>query len=251
MKKALSGLFLILALATLGFSQGAAQISRTYDFTTTGSQPSGTGLPVVGLNIGFIKTQWDVSGNGAVLSACTFTVQGSVDGLTWVTIISAQTCTSDGQTAPIAIGTATSYLRVNVSAFTAASNPTPHLAVNISGWNEITGASTINPLYITTTNSGVNAYTGTGSTVTVLSTTSGTSLTTNTIYIGQISCYNITGTAATINRTDTAGTQFEVSFSIPANSNYLRYYAIPEKMVGLKMWAGTASAIDCTVSATQ
>lgn len=104
---------------------------------------------------------------------------------------------------------------------------------------------------IVTTASGTTAYTGTGSTVTTLSATSGTVITANTIYIGQLSCYNITAGAITISRTDTEGTQFEVSYSIPANSNYLRSYALPEKMVGLKLWASAVSSITCTVTATQ
>ena len=104
---------------------------------------------------------------------------------------------------------------------------------------------------IVTTSGGTTAYTGTGATVTTLSSTSATVITANTIYLGQLSCYNITAGAITVNRTDTAGNQFEVSFSIPANSNYIRSYALPEKMIGVKMWASAASSINCTITATQ
>lgn len=100
--------------------------------------------------------------------------------------------------------------------------------------------------------SGITAdYGGTLSIIALLTTTANTSITANTVFVGQLSCYNMTAGAVTLNRTDTAGTKFETSFSIPANSNYLRSYTMPEKMVGVQMWAGTASALNCTLTAKQ
>ena len=79
----------------------------------------------------------------------------------------------------------------------------------------------------------------------------GTVVTANTILLQQLSCYNTTAGAITINRTDTAGNQFEVAFSIPANSNYERQYLAGEKMVGLKLWASAINSINCTLTAKQ
>lgn len=253
MKRCLVTLVFILLISNFGFSQGVASISRSYSFSTTGTQPSSPGLDIRSLNLGFLKAQWDLNGSGpATTSACAFKVEGSTDGVTWAsTIITSQTCTSDGQTAIIAVGTASSFIRVNVTSFTA-SFGSPLLTVNLSGWNEVAGASITNPLYsINISDSGGTAYTGTGSTVATLSATSGTVVTANTIYVSQISFYNTTSGAITINRTDTAGNQLEVAFSIPANSNYIRSYALPEKMVGLKMWASATNSINYTISATQ
>ena len=93
-------------------------------------------------------------------------------------------------------------------------------------------------------------YTGTGSTVTTLSATSGTSLTTNTLYINSLRCHNGTGGAITVSRTDTAGTTFEVTQSIAANSSaYLESPGSWTQMAGLKLWASAVSSLHCTMSA--
>lgn len=122
--------------------------------------------------------------------------------------------------------------------------------VNIRQIGDVTVGSAL-PVVASIPGGGTLAYTGTGATVTTLSTTSGTVATANTIYLGQLSCYNTsTTTADTLSRTDTAGNQFEVTFSIPAKSNYLRSYSVPEKMVGLKWWSANGT-LNCTVGATQ
>lgn len=98
----------------------------------------------------------------------------------------------------------------------------------------------------------VTDYSGSGATVLTLSATSGTVITANTIFIQTLHCFNITGGAITVSRTDTAGTQFEVTFSIAANSNY--YAESPNsfvKMVGLKMWASAINSINCVMVAKQ
>jgi len=98
--------------------------------------------------------------------------------------------------------------------------------------------------------SGLYDYAGTGSTVTTLSATSGTSLTTNTIFINSLRCHNGTGGAITVSRTDTAGTTFEVTQSIAANSSaYLESPGSWTQMAGLKLWASAVSSLHCTISA--
>ena len=147
-------LVLLILVTTLSFGQGNPGISRTYSFQSATTLPAG-GLNITGLNIGFLKAQWDVTGAGpATLSGCTFTVDGSEDGVNWLTThLATQNCVTDGQSAPFAILFNTSFIRVNVATFTP-SFGTPILSVNLAGWNEITGASSNNPLFITSTSSG-------------------------------------------------------------------------------------------------
>lgn len=115
----------------------------------------------------------------------------------------------------------------------------------------VTGGSTALPV-MATDGVATTIYGGTMSTLSALTTTSGAVITALTITINSLECFNVTGSAATVNRTDTAGLQFETSFSIPANSTlYLVSPGAMQKMVGLKMWAGTASAINCVISARQ
>ena len=144
-------LVLLILVTTLSFGQGNPGISRTYSFQSATTLPAG-GLNITGLNIGFLKAQWDVTGAGpATLSACTFTVDGSEDGVNWLTThLATQNCVTDGQSAPFAILFNTSFIRVNVATFTP-SFGTPVLSVNIAGWNEITGATSSNPLSIKAT----------------------------------------------------------------------------------------------------
>src|SRR5262249_7835742 len=98
--------------------------------------------------------------------------------------------------------------------------------------------------------SGLTDYTGTGSTVTTLSATSGTALTANTLYINSIHCWNVTGGAITVTRTDTAANKFDTALSIAANSDkYLETPGSWTQMVGLKLWASAVSSINCTISA--
>ncbi len=98
----------------------------------------------------------------------------------------------------------------------------------------------------------VTDYAGTGVTVMTLSATSGTVVTANTLTIIALRCNNTTSGAVTVNWTDTAGNSFDTNFSIPANSNY---YAVSPgsliKVVGLKMWAGAVSSINCIITAKQ
>ena len=98
----------------------------------------------------------------------------------------------------------------------------------------------------------VTDYAGSGVTVITLSATSGTSITTETVYWNMIRCYNTTAGAITVSRTDTADNQFEVAYSIPANSNY--YLESPgsfTKMVGLELWASAVSSLNCVMNGKQ
>src|SRR3990167_1361891 len=95
----------------------------------------------------------------------------------------------------------------------------------------------------------VTDYAGSGVTVITLSATSGTSITTETVYWNMMRCYNTTAGAITVSRTDTAANTFEVAYSIPANSNY--YLESPgsfTKMVGLKLWASAVSSLNCVMN---
>ncbi len=139
-------IFLILCYSGVSFGQGIPQKSRIYSFTASGSSPS---KDWAGLGYGFYKVKWDTQ-NGT-FSACTFTLQGGHDGITFgSTIISSQTCTSDGETIVTGIGSNdSSWIRVNVSALTV-SFGTPVLSVTVSAWNEVIGATVSNPIVITT-----------------------------------------------------------------------------------------------------
>lgn len=98
--------------------------------------------------------------------------------------------------------------------------------------------------------SGLYDYAGTGSTITTLSATSGTSWTTGTLYINSLHCFNQTAGAVTVSRTDTANNKFETAKSIAANADsYLETPGSWSQMVGVKIWAGTSSAITCLVVA--
>lgn len=158
MNKILVTLFLIIIFSVSGFSQGAPQLTKTYPFTSVTTAPAAPGLDLKGLNIGFLKAQWDVYGSGpATVSACTFTVEGSTDGVTWNNpIIQSQSCLTDGQSLVTSLGVATAYIRINVTTFTA-SFGSPVLLINIAGWNEVTGAATSNPLNTLSKMSGVDS----------------------------------------------------------------------------------------------
>lgn len=141
MKKAFFSLLLILSFFSFGFSQGIPQVNRTFGFqsaTTSGAKA------FTGIGYGFYKIKWEVQ--GGTLSACTVSLQGSNDGVTFgTTFIANTTCTSDGESIITAVGANSSYIRVNVSAYTV-SFGIPTLNVTVSAWNEVTGATATNPL---------------------------------------------------------------------------------------------------------
>ncbi len=126
--------------------------------------------------------------------------------------------------------------------------------VNVVGINSVTPTQTASGGLAVSLVEGAATtdYSGTGITVFTLSATSGTVITANTVYVTMLRCFNTTGGAVTINRTDTAANMFETSFSIPANSNY--YAESPgsfAKMVGIKMWASAINSINCIMSGKQ
>lgn len=97
-------------------------------------------------------------------------------------------------------------------------------------------------------------YAGTLSTLGTLTTTAGggANITTNTITINSLHCFNITATAATVTRADSSGLTLQTSFSIPGNSDvYLVSTQAMEKQTGLALWSGSNNAIRCIMSARQ
>lgn len=147
MKKVLASLVLIIALSCISFSQGIPQYIRTYNFNSATVSPVTNLVPQ---GYGFVKLKWEITGNSA-LSACTVSLQGSSDNVNWTTnTIAAQMCTSDGQSVITAIGTASSYVRVNVLTYTSISTAT-NLNVTFMAWNDATGATSAFPIYTTNT----------------------------------------------------------------------------------------------------
>lgn len=145
MKKVLASLIFVILFSSFGFSQGIPQLSRQFTFTSATTQPAAPGLNITALGIGYFKLNWDVA--GSTLSACTVSLQGSSNGVSWPTnIISSQTCTTDGQTIVTATGTSSTYVRVNVLTYTA-SGAGASLNVVVQGWNEVTSATATNPSF--------------------------------------------------------------------------------------------------------
>lgn len=110
MKKLVFSILFSLLCSVPIFAQAPA-LQRQYTFTATGNSDaygfSGTG-------IGLHRMQWQLV-NGTA-SSCTVALQGSDDGSTWTTIITAVTCTSSGQTSYVA--SSYSQVRFNMSALT-------------------------------------------------------------------------------------------------------------------------------------
>lgn len=104
-----------------------------------------------------------------------------------------------------------------------------------------------------TAGTAMTIYGGALSTLATLTTTSGSgaaNITTLTITINSLHCFNTTSSAATITRQNSAGDYFQKSYSLPANSDvYIVSPGAMEKQVGLTMYAGTASAINCVMDA--
>lgn len=95
-------------------------------------------------------------------------------------------------------------------------------------------------------------YTGTGATVITLSATSGTSITTATVYVQTARCNNTTAGSLSMNITDTAGTSLDTAFVIPANSSYTSINSPSgAKLVGIKMWASATPGINCILAGLQ
>jgi hypothetical protein len=105
---------------------------------------------------------------------------------------------------------------------------------------------------IATSGSLITDYTS-GATATVLSTTAGTVLTSATVLVMHIRCWNQTGSAATVTITDTAGVNIiPPAFSIPALTvEPFLESAVGEEYTGIKWSAGTGAAILCKVKGRQ
>lgn len=137
MKKILASFSLILFFSLVGFSQGPPQYSQTANFksvTTKSFDVSGRGL-------GYYKIKWEVA--RGTLSGCSVELDGGNDNVAFgTTLISTQTCTTDGQTAITGVGTggSTSYIQINVTSYTATS-PGVSLNVTVSGWNDFEAGS--------------------------------------------------------------------------------------------------------------
>ncbi len=95
-----------------------------------------------------------------------------------------------------------------------------------------------------------NEYTGTGYTVMSLSATANTVITANTILAQTVMCASATNTTITVTMTDTAGNKFVNALSITANSapQYLVNALAGIRMVGLNLWASSASVINCVIT---
>jgi len=103
----------------------APQLNQDFVFKATGTSPI---IDIRGRGLGFFKIAYINNGVTAP-SAGTIVLQKSSDGVTWSTGITA-TCTSDGQSLITAIDT--SFLRLNLSTYTRASDSS--LLVNIVGY---------------------------------------------------------------------------------------------------------------------
>lgn len=98
-------------------------------------------------------------------------------------------------------------------------------------------------------------YAGTGVTVTTLALSSGTTvMTADTVDVQGIRCNNFSGATVYVTLTDTAGNLFhgeataQLGFAIPAYSDDQVIAAGSHvRMVGIKMYAGTASAVNCLI----
>ena len=102
-------------------------------------------------------------------------------------------------------------------------------------------------------------YAGTGVTVTTLALSSGTTvMTAETVDVQGIRCNNFSGSTVYVTLTDTAGNLFhgeataKLGFAIPAYSDDQVIAAGSHvRMVGIKMYAGTASAVNCVIWGNQ
>jgi len=80
-------------------------------------------------------------------------------------------------------------------------------------------------------------------------TNSSVSQTTSNVWIQSWQCTNTTGTAATLTIENTAGTDFVSALSIPATGvASANYNARGLRLVGLKWFSGTSSALNCTLA---
>ena len=108
MKKLLFGLVLVTCVAARVSAQGPQ--ARTT--LTTSAVAATPGTLETGSGIQYHQLTWN--GNGT-LSTCTVELDSSVDGVTWSgTIITGQTCTSNGQSS-VSTATTANYIRINVT----------------------------------------------------------------------------------------------------------------------------------------
>lgn len=130
MKRLMFAVFLITSLVIAVNAYAAVIINRTFTFS---SATAGATISQAGLAIGYHKLLWNVSGAGT-LSSCSIRVEKSNDAAVWTDLISAQSCTSSGQT--IITAAASSYVRVRVTAFIRSAG-TPTIIANYLGMNDI------------------------------------------------------------------------------------------------------------------
>lgn len=212
---------------------------------------------------------------GAV-TGVTVTVSGSTDGgSTWSTVGS-----STSSTATISFTGTYTVVRVVATGMTAAmpelagvynsmlmaghtvmvaglsSGTAVPLAVNSSGNILTVPAAASTTESVTIVYGGLTTdYAGTGSTVTTLAVSSGTTvMTTATVDVQGIRCNNFSASTRYITLTDTAGNLFHgeatatLAFAIPAYADDQVIAANSHvRMVGIKMYASAGSAVNCTI----
>jgi hypothetical protein len=126
----LAALLALTALAVKSEAQNIVYQGITRLITTTGQHcGSAASCSTIATGAQYHYLTWNVTGT---LSACSVRVDSSVDNITWNVgdVISAKTCTSNGNTLSGII--VPNYVRVNVTSITASAGAS--LAVNLSGY---------------------------------------------------------------------------------------------------------------------
>lgn len=104
---------IILALSLIAGEVRAQTNVRVHPFTAAAND---TSFSQIGRGLYYHKITWNIS--GGTLSACSVKIQSSLDQTTWIDLIAAQTCTSNGLSAvTLAIA---NYARISVTNMTTA-----------------------------------------------------------------------------------------------------------------------------------
>lgn len=165
MKKVLLSLFLILSLCEVSFTQSAPSLTRQYSFGAVGTTAP---INISSLNLGQIKSNFSNQSSVAPTS-CTYSLQQSPDNITYTDITgqSAISCTNlnGGETPLVIIGT--TWLQIKINTYVAA-QANQILTVGFSGYTEVQGSNSSNPVYTTSSTSSpdnVRIQDGTGTTL--------------------------------------------------------------------------------------
>lgn len=122
------------------------------------------------------------------------------------------------------------------------------ILVDADGTVHVTGSSSVTGI-VTVTGSPNSSYgTPFNISITAIPSTSGSVATASTVLMGSLYCANITTSPVTMDVTNTAGTAFVKSFSIPENSDVTRNFTSGQLAVGVKWWAGSAASVDCALT---